>query len=238
MRGRLALVGILIAALGASSGNDATAQAPKRGAIKGHVKLTGKIPGNPVIRMGIDPMCSKLNAGRRPVQEAVAATADGSLANVFVRLQGSLPSSPVPSTPVMIDQRACIYTPRVVGARVGQTLQVRNSDELLHNVHGLSAGGNTFNVGQPKAGITSEFRLKQEEIMLRIGCDVHRWMVAFVGVVNHPYFATTGAAGTYAIENVPAGSYTLHTWHEQFGVLSQTVRVTPGATATVDFAYK
>jgi plastocyanin len=185
----------------------------------------------------MDPMCAKLNAGKRPVQEIVAATADGSLANVFVSLQGSFPPSPVPAAPVTIDQRACIYVPRVVGARVGQTLQVRNSDELLHNVHALSAGGNQFNVSQPKGGITTEHRLKQEEIMLRVTCDVHRWMTAFVGVLSHPYFATSGVAGTYVIDNVPAGSYTIQTWHEHFGVLTQKVRVTEGSTSTVDFAY-
>ena len=147
----------------------------------------------------------KLNAGKRPVQEIVAATADGSLANVFVSLQGSFPAIPVPAEPVTIDQRACMYVPRVVGARVGQTVQVRNSDELLHNVHGVSAHGNGFNISQPKAGIVQQLPLKTPEIMLRVTCDVHRWMTAFVGVVSHPYFATTGVAGTYTIDNVPAG---------------------------------
>ena len=173
-----------------------------------------------------------LNAGKRPIQEIVAATADGSLANVFVSLQGSFPATPVPAEPVTIDQRACVYVPRVVGARVGQTLQVRNSDELLHNVHGVSAQGNDFNVSQPKAGIVRELPLKNPEMMLRVTCDVHRWMTAFVGVVSHPYFATTGGAGTYTIDNVPAGTHTIQAWHEQFGVVTQTVRVTAGATST------
>lgn len=234
----IATAGLLIAALMAVSHEAVTqAQAPKSGGIKGHIQLKGKLPGNPVIRMGIDPMCAKLNAGKRPVQETVAASADGSLANVFVSLEGSFPSSPVPATPVTIDQKACIYVPRVVGARVGQTLQVRNSDALLHNVHGLSAGSNVFNVGQPAAGVVTQFRLKQEEIMLRVSCDIHRWMTAFVGVVAHPYFATSGAAGTYAIENVPVGTYTIQTWHEQYGKLTQKVRVTAGSTSAVDFAY-
>jgi hypothetical protein len=199
--------------------------------------LKGKAVGNPVIRMGIDPMCAKLNAGRRPVQETVVASLDGNLANVFVRLEGSFPSSPVPTEPVSIDQQACIYIPRVVGARVGQTLQVRNSDALLHNVHGHSTGSNVFNVAQPMAGIVTKFQLKQEEVMLRIGCDVHRWMNAFVGIVNHPYFATTGVAGTYAIANVPPGTHTIQTWHEHYGALTQKVRVTAGSTSTVDFTY-
>jgi plastocyanin len=215
----------------------AGAQASKPGAIRGHIRVNGKPPGNPVIRMGMDPMCAKLNAGKRPVQEIVVATADGSLANVFVSLQGSFPASPVPSQPVTIDQRACVYVPRVVGARVGQTLQVRNSDELLHNVHSASAHGNNFNISQPKAGVVTPLQLKTAEMMLRVTCDVHRWMTAFVGVVSHPYFATTGGAGTYAIADVPAGTHTIQAWHEQFGVVTRTVRVTAGSTSTVDFAY-
>ena len=213
------------------------AQTQKRGAIRGHIRISGKIPGNPVIRMGMDPMCAKLNAGRRPVQEIVAATSDGSLANVFVSLQGSFPSAPPPADPVVIDQRACIYVPRVIGARVGQTLQVRNSDELLHNVHGFSSHGPGFNVSQPKAGIVTSFRLEREEIMLRVTCDVHRWMTAFVGVLSHPYFAMSGADGNFTISNVPPGTYTIQAWHERFGTATEKVRVTAGGTTSIDFAY-
>jgi hypothetical protein len=186
MRGwQIGFVGLFLAAIAAGSATYVTgAQASKRGAIRGHIRLSGTLPGSPIIRMGMDPMCAKLNAGKRTVQETVEASADGSLANVFVRLQGSFPPLPVPAEPVVIDQRACIYVPRVVGARVGQILQVRNSDNLLHNVHGLSARGNGFNVGQPKAGIVQQIRLKEEEIMLPVTSDVHRWMTAFVGVVS------------------------------------------------------
>ena len=209
----------------------------KGGTIKGHVAVKGTVPGNPIIRMGMDPMCAKLNAGKRPVQEIVSADADGSLANVFVSLQGTFPASPVPSEPVAIDQRACIYDPRVVGARVGQTLQVRNSDALLHNVHSVSDHGNDFNLSQPTAGMGHRLSLRHAEKMLRITCDVHRWMTAFVGVVDHPYFATSGAGGTFTIANVPPGTHTIQAWHEHYGVMTQTVKVTEGATATVEFTY-
>jgi hypothetical protein len=124
-----------------------------------------------------------------------------------------------------------------VGVRVGQFLQIRNDDELLHNVHSSSARGNTFNVSEPKAGIVQQFRMKDEEIMLRIKCDVHSWMVAFAGVVNNPYFAVSNGAGTFEIDNVPPGTYTIQAWHEQYGPLTQTVRVRAGATTALDFSY-
>src|SRR5215831_3724309 len=141
------------------------------GTIKGHVHLTGKLPGNPIIRMGMDPMCAKITAGKRVIQEYVVASLDGSLANVFVRLQGNFPQTPVPTQPVTIDQRGCVYTPRVVGVRVGQTLQIKNSDALLHNVHSSSAKDNSFNVGQPKDGLIYSFKPKSEEVMVHLKCD-------------------------------------------------------------------
>jgi plastocyanin len=214
----------------------AGAQAANRGTIKGHVRLNGKLPGNPVIRMGMDPMCSKINAGKRVIQETVLAALDGSLANVFVKLEGSFPQTPAPTEPVKLDQQGCVYLPRVVGARVGQTLQVHNSDELMHNVHSLSAKSNTFNVSEPKAGMMQQFKMKDEE-MLQIKCDVHSWMTAYVGIVSHPYFAVSNTAGTFEIANVPAGTHKIQAWHERYGPVTQTVQVKAGATTTVDFMY-
>ncbi len=207
------------------------------GTIKGHVRLTGKLPGNPFIRMGMDPMCSKMNAGKRILQEYVVATVDGSLANVFVRLQGNVPQTPVSTQPVVIDQRGCVYTPRVVGVRVGQTLQIKNSDPLLHNVHGLSGKDNSFNVGQPTAGLMYQWKAKNEEVMLHLKCDIHNWMNTFIGVVTNPYFAVSDTMGTFQIDKVPPGTYTLQAWHERFGTTMKTVTVKAGAATTVDFTY-
>lgn len=181
-------------------------------------------------------MCAMANAGRRPVQEIVVAGPDGSLANVFVRLQGSVPATTPPVTPVDIDQVGCIYRPRMVGVQIGQPLRVRNSDPGLHNVHGVSAGREGFNVGQPMAGMVNEFRLKDEGI-LRLQCDVHTWMVAFVGVVSHPYFAVTGTTGSFELRDVPVGAYTIEAWHERYGPLTMSVRVEAGGVSDVDFTY-
>jgi len=187
--------------------------------------------------MGMDPMCSKMNAGKRVIQQYVVATIDGSLANVFVRLKGNVPQTPIPSQPVVIDQQACVYTPRVVGARVGQTVQVKNSDMLLHNVDASSGKNNGFNVAQPRAGLVYEFKPKNEEIMLHLKCDVHNWMNAYVGIVTNPYFAVSNTMGTFEIGRVPPGTYMLEAWHERFGLVSKPVTVKAGAVASVDFDY-
>jgi hypothetical protein len=239
IRGLLPLVIGVVTASFAAVGHIAlaSAQTPGRGTIKGHIRLLGKLPGNPVIRMRRDPLCAKINNGKQVVQETVVAALDGSLANVFVRLQGTFPDTPVPTQPVTIDQRGCIYGPRVVGLRVGQVLQVRNSDELLHNVHSASARTNNFNIGQPMAGMVYQFRPKDEETMLRLSCDLHSWMTAFIGIVNHPYFDVTATNGMFEIKNAPPGRHTIQAWHEQYGDLKQTVLVTSGATATVDFNF-
>ncbi len=238
--GRSMTVAALLAA--AVAMGHAGAQAPSKavgavGTIRGRVRLTGTPPGNVIIRMGLDPACVKANAGKRVIQEMVMTSPDGGLANVFVRLQGSFPRTPIPVAAVTIDQRACIYTPRVVGAQVGQTLKVHNGDALLHNVHGLSASGNGFNVGQPLADMVYEFKLKDEETMLRLKCDIHRWMTSYIGVVSHPYFAVSSGEGTFEIRNVPVGTYSLKTWHERYGELTRPARVTAGATTTIDVAY-
>ena len=210
--------------------------APRRGTIRGHVRLTGVPPENSPLRLRADPMCVKAHGDNPAVQETVVAGPDGSLANVFVQLRGSFPETPAPATPVAIDQRGCIYSPRMVGIQIGQPLQIRNSDPGLHNVHGVSAGRDGFNVGQPMAGIVNEFRFKDEGI-LRLQCDVHTWMIAFVGVVSHPYFAVTDTTGTFELRNVPAGTYTIQAWHELFDMVASGVRVEAGGLADVDFTY-
>src|SRR5689334_1111036 len=165
MKGFIAplLAGVFAAATLAAGGVAAAPAAQAgTGTIKGHVRLTGKLPGNSVIRMGKDPKCSQLNQGKQVVNEVVKATADGSLGNVFVRLEGRFPKTPVPTTPVTINQTSCLYSPRVVGMQLGQTLQIKNNDSLLHNVHSVSNNDNNFNLAQPRAGVVDSYTPKKE----------------------------------------------------------------------------
>ncbi len=208
-----------------------------RGIIRGQVRVLGTPPPNVTIRLRADPMCERVSGGNRAVQQTVMAGPDGALANVFVKLEGTFPGATVaPEPPVTVDQRSCIYTPRVVGLQVGQSLRVLNSDPGLHNVHGVSAGSGGFNIAQPLAGMVNEFQPTYEGV-LRLQCDVHTWMVAFVGVVAHPYFAVTGSDGRFEIRNVPAGTHSVQVWHELYGTLTSTTTIEGASVGNVDFAY-
>ncbi len=208
------------------------------GTIEGRAIYTGTPKRNPLIRMGADPICLTINAGKKVTQELIALHDDGSLGNVFVHLVGDVPySGGVPAEPVVIEQRGCIYHPRVAGAMAGQNLEVRNEDATLHNIHSRSDHGNDFNVGQPGAGLKYKFKLRQAEVMLKLKCDVHPWMLGFVGVKEHPYFDVTGEEGSFRIEGVPPGTYTIQGWQERLKTVEHVVEVEEGETVTVELAF-
>ena len=227
---------VLIGAAGGAAPGLLGAQGAADGTITGHVRLAGPAPANPLIRMGADPRCSLATRGQRLTQEIVLRGADGGLANAFVSLRGQFAATPAPAEPVTIDQRNCMFVPRVVGVRVGQTLRITNNDATSHNLHSVSKA-NAFNTSQPKQGMASTFQLKAEEGMIRIRCDIHSLMATYVGVSPHPYFAVSWADGAFTIARVPAGRHTIQVWHERYGMLTRTVDVKAGAAATVEFSY-
>lgn len=235
-RRRSATAGLLAAAV-VTGFTSSAAAAPGTGTVVGHVRLTGPAPANPVIRMGVDPACSRAYGDARPTHDFVVRAADGGLANAFVEVRGPFPGAPVPATPVVLDQQGCMFRPRVLAMQRGQVLEVRNGDRTLHNVHAVSARGNSFNVSQVAGRPPFTVAMAHAEQMLRVTCDVHRWMNVFVAVVDHPYFAVTGVAGAFTIRDVPAGRHTVQVWHERYGPLAAVVDVPPGGTATADFTY-
>lgn len=206
------------------------------GTIVGHVRYTGPTPVNPIIRMGADPRCNKLYVDKRPTAPTFVVGTDGAFANVLVNLDGSFPATPVPAAPVVLGQKDCHYTPRVLGARIGQMLHVTNEDVTVHNVHSLSKAGNDFNRTQPINGKPFDFTLKAGEL-LRITCDSHTWMTAYVGIFDNPYFSVSGTDGAFTISNVPAGKQTVKARHEVMGTQTQMVDVQAGKMTTVDFTF-
>ena len=237
--GCLLVLGVLGAAACRQSPDhepDAAAPPVSRGSVRGRVTLMGSVPENDALRMAADPMCKNASGGQRVLDDAVVVAPDGGLANVVVEVVGDFPAAPVPADPVSVDQRGCVYRPRVVAIRAGQPLQVRNSDNGLHNVHGASTDRDSFNVSQPLSGMINTFHPRDPGI-LRLKCDVHTWMVAFVGVVNHPYFAVTSTDGAFTLRDVPTGTYTLRAWHERFGTTESQLRVEADHDTAVEMKY-
>ncbi len=203
--------------------------------VSGTVSFDGEAPTAKRIRLDAD--CSALHEGNVMAEKVVVN--DGKLANVFVRITEGLGDRKfTPSSePVVFDQKGCMYTPHVFGVMVGQNIKILNSDPFLHNINAQAETNRPFNFGMPKQGDERERSFRVPEVMVKIKCDVHPWMGAYAGVVEHPFFATSGEDGTFSIEGLPAGDYTLEAWHEEFGTTTTTVSVTDGGTATADFAF-
>jgi plastocyanin len=209
------------------------------GSVTGLVRFEGTPPSAEMIRMTTDRMCVQ-DAGPNPVSDAILVAADGALRNAFVYLKDGLDAGytfDTPTTPVPMDQKGCLYRPRVLGVRVGQAIEVTNSDPTMHNVHALPMVNREFNYSQKNSTVRVSEIFTAPEVMVRFKCDVHGWMAAWVGVVEHPYFAVTDDAGRFELKNVPPGSYTLEAWHEKFGRTTTQVTVAEQQAQTVAFAF-
>ncbi len=175
-----------------------------------------------------------------PVSDAVLIAADGGLKNVFVYVKDGLDPEygfDIPTTTVVLDQKGCRYTPRIVGVRAGQPIDIVNSDPTLHNVHALPTANPEFNQGQPIQGFRTTRTFTTPEVMVRFKCDVHSWMAAHVGVVAHPYFAITKDDGSFEIPNLPPGTYTIEAWHEKFGTHVAKVTIGDKQSQTTSFTF-
>jgi Polysaccharide lyase family 4, domain II len=208
------------------------------GSVTGRVLLDGPVPANAQIKMSSDPFCARANQGGAAFESFVSE--NGGLGNVFVHIKEGLGTYwvDVPKEPVKLDQHGCRYTPHVLGIRAGQPLQVSNSDDTMHNVHALATVNGAFNFGQPIKGQTNEKIFNSPEVMVTFKCDVHAWMNAYVGVVNHPYFAVTESGGRFELKNVPPGTYTIEAWHEKLGAQTQTVTLGEKESKEMSFTFK
>ena len=201
------------------------------------VHFEGTAPDPQRINMAADRSCQEMHT--EPVYDRVViVNEDGTLANVFVYVKEGLEgkSFPVPGEGAVLDQVGCMYTPRVFGLQVGQELIMRNSDATLHNVHASPTANREFNIGQPVQGMENTRTFNQEEVMIPFKCDVHPWMSAYAGVLQHPYFGVTGEDnGTVVLDNLPPGEYVIAAWHEEYG--EQTQRITLGDSESKELTF-
>jgi plastocyanin len=224
----------------APAGGGQKVDAATAGSVKGTVSVDGAVPKNEPIKMNADPVCVKANTSPQ-FQETYEVGADGkSLANVFVYVKDGLGnySYDPPTSEAKIDQQNCRYHPHVFGMRVGQTLTIVNSDPTLHNIHAMPKSNAEFNNGQPIQGMKMTHVFSAKEVMVPFKCDVHGWMNAYVGVLDHPYFAVSDKDGKFDISNLPPGTYTLEAWHEKLGTATQSVTIGAKESKDVTFTFK
>jgi hypothetical protein len=208
--------------------------------LEGVVRYTGPELAPRMLRMDADPKCAELHGGSRVADRNLLVGEDGALANAFVWLK-TAPAGTGPFTPPeevkRLEQHGCFYEPRVMGIMVEQTLEVVNDDPTLHNVRSLARANRPINLGQPVGSPPrTKFFTKPEEAV-KFKCDVHPWMASYVFVLDHPFYATTGADGRFSITGLPAGRHTLSVWHETLGTRELEVEVSAGG-APVEVIYE
>lgn len=135
----------------------------------------------------------------------------------------------------VIDQHGCKFVPHVVVMQPGE-LEVKNSDDILHNIHTYSTANPSINKAQPKFKKVMTEKLEKPEFV-KVTCDVHSWMLGWVAVVPGPA-AVTDNNGVAKLENVPAGKQKIEVWHETLGKQEKEVDVKAGQTTKVSFEMK
>jgi plastocyanin len=212
------------------------------GGVSGVVHFAGKAPAPVKIDMSMDPACGMGAGGDNNMSEQFEVH-DGDLANVFVYVKDGpkaaflMPPSYGPA--VVMDQRGCRYTPHVVALRKGASVEFRNSDITMHNIHTMptAAGSESIDISQSPKGTPQTRQFNQVETMIPVRCNNHPWMNAFINVSETPFFAVTDEDGNFSLKGLPAGEYTLAAVHEKLGEQTMKVTVKALGTAEVKFTF-
>jgi outer membrane protein assembly factor BamB len=203
--------------------------------VSGTVRFDGQLPRRNGINM--TPESARLY-DQKPLDENILAGKNGGLANVFVYAKRGVERKKysMPDKPALLDQTKSMFRPRIQGVRVGQDFIIRNSDPYIHNTRSLSLRNRAFNIGQPPKSADRERVFKRAEGPIRLGCDFHKWMAAWIFVLDHSFFAITDENGNFEIKGLPPGEYTFEAWHEEFGDQRVTLKV--DGSAELNFTFK
>lgn len=206
--------------------------------ITGTVTFEGIPPHFSPIDMSASPACVQANPSP-VVPPALVTGAHDALANVVVFVKSGLGRYryPAPQTPVTLDQKGCMYVPHIIALMVGQPFQVANSDPTLHDVHAMLRNNPPWGVSELPGRAPVKSAFENAEFAVPVGCMIHPWMQAFLFVFDQPYFAVTSTDGTFALKDLPPGTYTIEAWHEPNQTLDQTVVLGPKDSKAISFTF-
>jgi plastocyanin len=226
----------------AASSAAATPDMDNGATVSGKVTFDGTPPAMKTLDMSAVPACTAAHKTPAKSEELIVGS-DKGVKNAFVWVKSGLPADKtwqVPTTPVTLTQEGCMYSPHVIGIMAGQNLDIKNADPTNHNIHPMPSVNTDFNQSQPPGAADIDHVFPRQEVLVPVKCNIHPWMRAYIGVVNHPFFAVTGDDGSYSIKGLPPGTYTIEVVHEHWRDQPQDQTITVGAkdTKTQNFTLK
>lgn len=217
-------------------GLSALASVPAATAAGGTITGSVKFAGDPPSPKEIPPTKDQKVCGKAPIYDESLVLDKGTKGVQWAVVSVEGAKGKWDGKGATLDQKGCVFHPHVVVTSPGK-LEVLNSDGILHNFHSYSKKNAPLNRAQPGFRKKMEVEFKESEI-IKITCDAHPWMAGWLVVSDHPYVGVTDEKGTFKIENVPPGTYTLELWHETLGTAKQQVTVEAGKTASAAFELK
>ena len=209
---------------------------PDGGTLSGTVKFDGPPPPPAKIEVSKDnEVC-----GKEKMAPDLVIGAGGGIANAVVMVKAAKGTAPIPpaQNPVL-DQKTCEYKPHILVFPAGSTVDVMNSDGILHNIHTFGTTNTPMNQAQPKFKPKIQIKVEKAEWPpIPVKCDVHGWMSAYFVATEHPYVAVTDTSGNFTITDLPPGDYEVEVWQEKLGKTTQKVSIKAKETTKVDWALK